>query len=88
MRLSTAVEAMASKRAFVVGMALLIAVPFPAAALAQNGTDPVTGFAREPIHVVAWPGADEPAWAEGWRHPRSEVSAEMFTAATISERQT
>jgi hypothetical protein len=88
MRWSTAVEAVAPKHAFVAGMGLLLAVQLTSVSLAQDGTDPVTGFAREPIHVVAWPGTDEPAWAEGWRRPRSEVSAKMFTAATISERLT
>jgi len=34
---------------------LLFAVPFPSASLAQQTTDPVTGFAREPVHVAAWP---------------------------------
>jgi peptidoglycan/xylan/chitin deacetylase (PgdA/CDA1 family) len=36
-------------------MALLFAVHLPAAASAQDGVDRVTGFAREPVHVAAWP---------------------------------
>jgi allantoinase len=39
---------------FVAGMALL-ALHLPSATLAQDGIDRVTGFAREPIHVAAWP---------------------------------
>jgi peptidoglycan/xylan/chitin deacetylase (PgdA/CDA1 family) len=35
--------------------ALWLAVLFPTAALAQDATDRVTGFAREPVHVAAWP---------------------------------
>jgi allantoinase len=56
MRWSTAVQAVAPKQAFAAGMALLLAVQLTSAALAQDGTDPVTRFAREPIHVAAWPG--------------------------------
>jgi allantoinase len=33
----------------------------PAAAIAQETTDPVTGFAREPIHVASWPGGKKVA---------------------------
>ena len=40
---------------FVAGMALLLAVQLPSAALAQDGIDQVTGFARAPVHVAAWP---------------------------------
>jgi allantoinase len=39
----------------VVGMALLLAVHFSSATLAQDGIDGVTGFAREPVHVATWP---------------------------------
>jgi allantoinase len=56
MRWSRAVEAKAPKQAFVAGIALLLAVQFISVTLAQDGTDPVTRFAREPIHVAAWPG--------------------------------
>jgi allantoinase len=56
MRWSTAVQAVAPKQAFAAGMALLLAIQLTSAALAQDGTDPVTRFAREPIHVAAWPG--------------------------------
>jgi allantoinase len=40
---------------FVVAIALLLAVQLPSAALAQDAIDRVTGFAREPVHVAAWP---------------------------------
>src|SRR6195256_5664699 len=46
---------------FVAGMALLLAVQLPSAATAQDATDPVTGFPREPIHVAAWPGGKKVA---------------------------
>src|SRR6202034_1321081 len=40
---------------FVTGLLLLLALAHPSGALAQDGTDPVTGLPRDPIHVVAWP---------------------------------
>src|SRR4051812_12291031 len=40
---------------FVAGMALLLGVYLPSATLAQDGIDRVTGFARAPVHVAAWP---------------------------------
>ena len=46
---------------FVAGMVLLFAVHFASAALAQEGSDPVTGLRREPIHVAAWPGGKKVA---------------------------
>ena len=52
----TVVEVMTRKArgaGFVAGMALLLAVQLPSATLAQDGTDRVTGFAREPVHVAA-----------------------------------
>jgi allantoinase len=55
-RRSTAVEAVAPKHAFAAGMALLLAVQLCSVTLAQDRTDPVTHFAREPIHIAAWPG--------------------------------
>src|SRR6266849_7285266 len=39
----------------VTGMALVLAVHVPSATFAQDGIDRVTGFARDPIHVAAWP---------------------------------
>ena len=39
---------------FFAGMVLLLIVHLPCAALAQDGTDRVTGFAREPVHVANW----------------------------------
>jgi len=42
-------------RACVAAMALLLTVLLSAVATAQPVTDPVTGFAREPVHVAAWP---------------------------------
>jgi allantoinase len=38
------------------GTAFLLAVQLPCAGLAQDGTDRVTGFPRDPVHVAAWPG--------------------------------
>jgi peptidoglycan/xylan/chitin deacetylase (PgdA/CDA1 family) len=54
----TAVEAVTRKArapGLLAGMALLLAVQLPSATLAQDGIDPVTGFARDPVHVAAWP---------------------------------
>jgi allantoinase len=48
-------------RACVAGMALLCTVLLPAVASAQQVTDPVTGFAREQVHVTAWPGSKKVA---------------------------
>jgi allantoinase len=45
----------------VAGMALLFAVQLPPVTSAQDATDPVTGFAREPVHVAAWPGGKKVA---------------------------
>ena len=59
MSLGMTVDAMTRKareQGFVAGLALLLAVQFTSATLAQDGIDPVTGFAREPVHVAAWPG--------------------------------
>jgi allantoinase len=60
-----AVVAVAKRKArlpgLVAGTALLFAVHFPAATSAQDATDPVTGFAREPVHVAAWPGGKKVA---------------------------
>ncbi len=44
----------------VAGLVLLF-VHFPFAILAQDGTDTVTGFPREPIHVAAWPAGKKVA---------------------------
>jgi peptidoglycan/xylan/chitin deacetylase (PgdA/CDA1 family) len=49
------VVAAARKVGIVAGMALLSAVYLPSATLAQDRTDRVTGFAREPARVAAWP---------------------------------
>jgi allantoinase len=51
----TLVVGAARKVGFVAAIALLFAVHFPSAALAQDGIDRVTGFAREPVHVAVWP---------------------------------
>jgi allantoinase len=45
----------------VTGLVLLFAVAHPAGVLAQDGTDPVTGFPRDPVHVVAWPAGKKVA---------------------------
>jgi allantoinase len=42
--------------ALVAVVTLMFAVQPPAAGMAPETTDPVTGFAREPIHVASWPG--------------------------------
>ena len=39
----------------VAGLGLLLAVNLPSATIAQDGIDRVTGFARDPVHVAAWP---------------------------------
>jgi len=53
--------AKARTSAFVAGLAMLIVIGRPSAAPAQDVTDPVTGFARTPVHVVAWPGGKKVA---------------------------
>jgi allantoinase len=40
---------------FVAGIVLLFVVHLPFATLAQDGTDRVTGFARDPVHTATWP---------------------------------
>jgi len=40
---------------------LLVGIHFAGAALAQEGTDSVTKFRRDPIHVAAWPGGKKVA---------------------------
>src|ERR1039458_6491786 len=49
------VGAAAREIGFVAGMALVLAIHLPSATFAQDGTDRVTGFARDPVHVAAWP---------------------------------
>ena len=39
----------------IAGMALVLAVHLASASFAQDGIDRVTGFARDPVHVAAWP---------------------------------
>jgi allantoinase len=56
MRWTAAFEAVAPKQAFVAGMTLLLAAQLTSVSLAQDEADPITRFAREPIHVAAWPG--------------------------------
>jgi allantoinase len=59
MNLSNVVGVMTRKArepGFVAGLALLLAVHLPSATFAQSGTDRVTGFPRDPVHVAAWPG--------------------------------
>jgi allantoinase len=46
---------------FIAAMALLLAACFPASTFAQGGTDRVTGFARDPVHVAAWPAGKKVA---------------------------
>src|SRR5712671_6901258 len=40
---------------------LLSAAHLPGAALAHDEIDRVTGFARDPVHVTAWPGGKKVA---------------------------
>src|SRR6202140_5283681 len=57
MNLNTVVEFLtgtAPRFGLLAGMALVRA-PLPSATLAQDGIDRVTGFARDPVHVTAWP---------------------------------
>lgn len=64
MNLSPTVEVLTRKareQGFVVGLSLLLAVLLTSATLAQESIDPVTGFAREPVHVAAWPGGKKVA---------------------------
>jgi allantoinase len=51
----------ACNAALVTALVLLFAIAHPTLALAQDGTDPVTGLPRDPIHVVAWPGGKKVA---------------------------
>jgi allantoinase len=44
-----------STPSLIAALVLLLAVALPSAASAQDGTDAVTGFPREAIHVAAWP---------------------------------
>jgi allantoinase len=46
---------------FMAGAALLTGALLPAASQAQQSIDRVTGFAREPVHVAAWPGGKKVA---------------------------
>ena len=46
---------------FVAGLMLLLTAHLASAALAQEGADSITGFRRDPIHVVAWPGGKKVA---------------------------
>ncbi len=42
--------------AFLTGLIVFVAAQLAGTAVAQEQTDPVTGFRREPIHVASWPG--------------------------------
>jgi hypothetical protein len=46
---------------FIAGLALSFIVQLSASASAQDGTDVVTGFPREPIRVATWPGGKKVA---------------------------
>ncbi len=59
MNLNTVVEFLTRKArrfGFLAGMALVLVIQLPSATFAQDGIDRVTGFARDPVHVAAWPG--------------------------------
>jgi hypothetical protein len=51
----------AREPAFFGALVLWFAVYFPGASLAQEGTDWVTGFQRDPVHVAAWPAGKKVA---------------------------
>jgi len=58
MNLNTLVELLIPKArrfGFPAGMVLVLAIHVPCATFAQDGIDRVTGFARDPVHVAAWP---------------------------------
>jgi allantoinase len=55
------VGAAPGKIGLVAGVTLLLAVCVPSVTSAQDGTDRVTGFAREPVHVAAWPAGKKVA---------------------------
>ncbi len=64
MNLNAVVEIMTRKArdaSLITGMALLLAVHLHSETLAQDGTDRVTGFARAPVQVAAWPGGKKVA---------------------------
>jgi allantoinase len=64
MNLNTVIPAFTRKArrfGFFAGMLLVLAVHLPSAAFAQDGIDRVTGFARDPVHVAAWPGGKKVA---------------------------
>ena len=65
---------------FVAGMVLLLAVHLPSATLAQDGTDRVTGFPRDPVHVAAWPAAKRSQSASHYSS-RSSASARARSSA-------
>jgi allantoinase len=46
---------------FITAMALLLTVYLPPETLAQDGTDRVTGFPRDPVRVDSWPGGKKVA---------------------------
>jgi hypothetical protein len=50
-----------SMLALLATLALIFPVFVPSARIAQETTDPVTGFSREPIHVASWPGGKKVA---------------------------
>jgi allantoinase len=45
----------AREAGLIAAMALLLAVQLPTVAPAQDATDRVTGFPREPVHIASWP---------------------------------
>jgi allantoinase len=58
MNLNNSVELLMRKArqlGFAAGMVLVLAIHLSSAAFAQDGIDRVTGFARDPVHVAAWP---------------------------------
>ena len=82
MNLNAVVEIMTRKArdaSFITGMALLLAVHLHSETLAQDGTDRVTGFARAPVQVAAWPGGKKVAGPGDLVYLRGAGDAEAGT---------
>ena len=81
MKLNSGVQVMTRKTralVFVAGVALSLAVCLSSATLAQDGIDPVAGFARTPVHVAVWPPAERSQSASHYSsrsvRPRPSIS--------------
>jgi hypothetical protein len=54
-------QALGGAGAFAAALAFFLGLCLAPLSSAQEATDPVTGFAREPVHVAAWPGGKKVA---------------------------